>query len=114
VPVRHFDAVNDAPNWKDISPCFGVAYDLFGNGRTAVKASVGRYAESQGVGFTELLNPAMATVLTAARTWTDANGNFVTAISPSSARMASAAPSATTSLVHQTSPRITRRRVFAP
>src|SRR4030095_6809666 len=27
----------------DLSPRFGVAYDLFGNGRTALKASVGRY-----------------------------------------------------------------------
>ena len=31
------------PNWKDISPRLGAAYDLFGNGKTAIKASLGRY-----------------------------------------------------------------------
>ena len=31
------------PNWKDIDPRFGIAYDLFGDGKTAIKTSIGRY-----------------------------------------------------------------------
>ena len=32
--------------YNDIDPRFGVAYDLFGNGKTALKFSVGRYLEA--------------------------------------------------------------------
>ena len=36
------------PRFTDISPRFGVAYDLFGNGKTAVKGAVGRYLQNSG------------------------------------------------------------------
>ena len=36
-------------NWKDFSPRVGVAFDLFGNGKTAVKASVARYVNGVGL-----------------------------------------------------------------
>ena len=41
--VRRGDGV---PNWKDVTPRLGVAYDLFGNGKTAVKFSIGKYLEA--------------------------------------------------------------------
>ena len=41
--AHHYDAITNVPNWKDINPRVGVAYDLFGTGKTAVKASIGRY-----------------------------------------------------------------------
>jgi hypothetical protein len=36
---RHalYAAVNGIPHWMDINPRVGVAYDVFGNGRTAIK-----------------------------------------------------------------------------
>ena len=77
VDARHFDRVDNVPNWKDVSPRIGAAYDLFGNGKTAVKASIGRYVSSQGVGIAEANNPAQATVISATRTWTDVNGNYI-------------------------------------
>ena len=38
VPERSFGAIENVPNWKDINPRLGIAYDFFGNGRTAIKA----------------------------------------------------------------------------
>ena len=38
------------PNWKDISPRVGIAYDLFGTGRTAIKASCGALRQRRGPG----------------------------------------------------------------
>src|SRR5206468_10412372 len=49
VPVRKFDAVHDVPNWHDLSPRVGAAYDLFGDGKTAVKVSFSRYVAGQSV-----------------------------------------------------------------
>src|SRR4030095_12152393 len=32
--------------WKDIEPRLGMAYDVFGNGKTAVRFNIGRYIEA--------------------------------------------------------------------
>jgi hypothetical protein len=72
VPARHFDGVRNIPNWTDLSPRLGVAYDLFGNARTAVKASLGRYVQGVGViQITEPSNPQNLAVLSTNRTWND-------------------------------------------
>ena len=39
----HFDEVTQVPAWLDFSPRLGVAYDMFGNGKTAIKAHLGKY-----------------------------------------------------------------------
>jgi hypothetical protein len=71
--------------YDDISPRMGLAYDLFGNGKTSLKINAGRYLDaasnnngnysitnptSRMAGSTEAGRPAIT------RTWTDANGNF--------------------------------------
>ena len=74
--ARHYDQTDNLVSFKDINPRVGVAYDLFGNGKTAVKGFVGRYVVGRGAGVGNA-NPASAIVLSATRTWTDSNGNFV-------------------------------------
>lgn len=77
VPARNFARVDDVPNWKDISPRLGVSFDVFGNGRTAVKASLGRYMVAMVLNqFTRLANPVFSSVNNASRTWRDDNRNF--------------------------------------
>jgi hypothetical protein len=76
VDARSFAAILDAPNWKDINPRLGVAYDLFGTGRTALKANVGRYVEAVTTGYSDIVNPIVAAVNNASRTWRNTNGNF--------------------------------------
>jgi hypothetical protein len=74
VPERNFAAVKNVPNWKDINSRLGVSYDLFGNGRTAIKATVGRYIS--GGSLASNVNPVNTSVNSATRSWTDSNGNF--------------------------------------
>ena len=75
VPMRQFGAIEDLPNWRNWAPRFGAAYDLFGNGRTAVKGSVGRYMQQEATGFAAKYNPLQegSDVVT----WTDLNRNDI-------------------------------------
>jgi len=75
VPARHFDKTGDLTNLKDLNPRIGAAYDLFGNGRTAVKAFLGRFIV--GLAGDVPSQPALAVVTSATRTWTDRNGDFL-------------------------------------
>ncbi len=72
-----FAEVTNVPNWKDVSPRIGGVWDVFGNGRTAVKASYGRYNNYETTGLTKLTNPANALMAHTTRSWADANGNYV-------------------------------------
>jgi hypothetical protein len=64
--------------YKDISPRGGVAYDLFGNGKTAVKVNFGKYLEPTSNNNNYILsNPITRIATTTTRTWTDGNNNFV-------------------------------------
>jgi hypothetical protein len=73
-------------SYTDISPRLGVAYDLFGNGRTALKVHLGRYLEGAGTGgLYTATNPTLRMPQTTpalgtagvTRAWNDANRNFV-------------------------------------
>ena len=62
--------------WKDLSPRVGVAFDLFGNGKTAVKANIGRYVNAENVSTATNVNPQLSIGANDTRTWTDINGDF--------------------------------------
>jgi carboxypeptidase family protein len=76
VPARHFDSIDNLPNWRDVAPRFGAVYDLFDDGRTAVKGHVGKYMRAYStVGFAQVYNPMV--FQTDRRTWIDANNDDV-------------------------------------
>ncbi|MQA30030.1 MAG: TonB-dependent receptor [Luteitalea sp.] len=80
VPNRRvtFDPVPDVTNWKNVTPRLGGAYDLFGNGRTALKASVGKYLEGPNLNtYAGRANPARGTRTSTTRLWNDVNGDFL-------------------------------------
>ena len=78
MPTRGQDypAVDNVPNWKDINPRVSVAYDLFGTGKTAIKASASRGVEQDSIRYAAANNPANTLVTTVSRTWNDTNNNF--------------------------------------
>ena len=75
VPNRNFTVPEYKwDNWKDISPRLAAVYDLFGDGKTAIKANMGRYvlAGDPTVGnvFSILAN-------TVTRSWDDRAGRGI-------------------------------------
>jgi hypothetical protein len=71
VPDRSFAPIPDLPNWKNTVPRFGAAYDVFGNGKTAIKASFGKYMQQDATNFPAKYNPMVLT--SDIVTWTDLN-----------------------------------------
>jgi hypothetical protein len=76
VPARNFAAVPCVPCWHDLDPRFGAVYDLFGDGKTALKAYVGRYIQADIFTLSHAVNPVVTSVNSITRTWTDTNGNY--------------------------------------
>ena len=72
-----FEETPVVDSYKDITPRAAVTYDLFGNGKTALKANLGKYLESTvtasnyGSG-----NPTSRIATNVTRTWIDGNGNW--------------------------------------
>ena len=85
VPARDWPEVENVPNWKDVTPRLGAAYNLFGNGKTAVKGSIGRYMIGAGVSIPQASHLAQQEVNSITRTWNDSfypvgdsrRGNYV-------------------------------------
>ena len=61
----------DLPAWKTLSPRTGVAYDVFGNGKTALKFSANRYQQMGTTGLANTYNPIALQSQQLA--WTDVN-----------------------------------------
>jgi len=76
VPAIRVSRVDGTPRWRDVSPRLGAAYDLAGDGRTAIKVTAGRYVQGMGTGLPLANNPANAISKSTTRTWNDANRNF--------------------------------------
>ncbi len=68
---RNFDEVTCVPCWKDWSPRGSVILDLFGTGKTAVKASLGRYMGEEILNTADANNPLAASNPSTNRGWTD-------------------------------------------
>jgi hypothetical protein len=83
VPTRNITlAAADGVRWHDIQPRSGLAVDVFGNGKTALKVSLNKYLAVQslpnsGGTFTTDMAPSARMITTANRSWNDLNRNFV-------------------------------------
>ncbi|HEX6214221.1 MAG TPA: carboxypeptidase regulatory-like domain-containing protein [Vicinamibacterales bacterium] len=86
----------EVQNWKDISPRVGFAMDVFGDGRTAIKASYARYMAGQAIAFANQVNPIGALTASDTRTWTDLDRNGLPLDANGNIQFNELAPSAST------------------
>jgi hypothetical protein len=72
---RCFQALQGAPDFKTFSPRVSVVFDVFGNGKTAVKVAGDTYQNALGTAYIERVNPIRRTSDT--RTWNDVDGDKI-------------------------------------
>jgi hypothetical protein len=73
-----YDRITGVKGYNDLWPRAGVAYDVFGTGKTSLKFNFGRYLEAaQNGGFFTALNPTNRLTTTTTRTWQDDNQNWI-------------------------------------
>jgi hypothetical protein len=70
-------AYNDIylPVWKDLSPRTSVVYDVFGTGKTAIRAGFNKYMTAATTGFAQIYNPTA--LISQNLAWTDLNGDDI-------------------------------------
>ena len=83
-PVRflpnaiHYPETPGVTGYNDITPRGGVAWDLFGTGKTSVKLNFGKYLQAAQNGLSYgALRPSGRLSTTVTRAWTDVDGDFV-------------------------------------
>jgi hypothetical protein len=67
--------IPNMPNWNNVSPRFSAVYDLFGDAKTALKASVSKYMLPWAGGWAKRYDPF--TTVSESRNWTDLNRNDI-------------------------------------
>jgi hypothetical protein len=73
VPALDFPGEPSLFTWNDIVPRIGLTYDLFGDGKTIIRANFSMYADQMGTGDVTYTNPANMRELD--YVWTDLNGD---------------------------------------
>jgi hypothetical protein len=68
------------PTWKSWSPRASVVYDVFGNGKTAIRFGFNRYETASTTGLAQMYDPTAVT--TASLPWTDLNHDGIAQGSP--------------------------------
>ena len=64
------------PCWHDLNPRLGVVWDLFGDGKTAIKGQLGRYVGLVSWVMSKQFNPQSAIVTSTSRSWTTTRAWF--------------------------------------
>jgi hypothetical protein len=72
-PARSFPAVEGLVDWNSVVPRLGVAYDVFGNGKTALKGNISKYMKMEGTSLVSQVNPNQRASNT--RSWNDVNSD---------------------------------------
>jgi len=68
----------DGVSLKDLTPKLGAAYDLFGNGKTAIKVTANKYLQGlASIGISAVSNPVNRIIVQTTRSWADANRDYV-------------------------------------
>ena len=60
----NYPEIKNVPNWKDVNPRINGSYDLLGNGKTAIKASVSRSVLQDSIGVARANDPAANALVT--------------------------------------------------
>lgn len=76
VPTEQcFPAIEGVPHFTGVVPRVSAIYDLFGNGKTALKASFNRYRVQMGTSLLSQVSPIR--VANDTRSWRDLNGDSI-------------------------------------
>ena len=74
LPALSFGGADSGIAFTDVSPRFGLTWDMFGTGKTVAKASTAIYY-GQGITASNVLNPLATSTIVAP--WTDLNGDLL-------------------------------------
>jgi hypothetical protein len=71
---RQFAAIRNIIHWNTVGPRLSLAYDVRGDGKTALKAAAGRYYYTIGTGTPNAVNPNFT--VSERYVWNDLNGDL--------------------------------------
>jgi hypothetical protein len=77
INARELPGMDCIPCWHDLDPRFGIVWDMFGDGKTAIKGQLGRYVGLVSWVMSKQFNPQSAIVTSTSRSWHDDNTDLV-------------------------------------